>query len=274
MKISVLVVSFNVQQYLRECLSSLQDTPDVDVVVVDNASGDGSAAMVRRAFPRVRLVAQDRNTGFSAAVNTAARLADGDAFLLLNPDARLPPGALQAMALSLRERADAWALGFRQVDEEGVFQLSFGFRPTLPAELFRRVLQVNLDRGASRLARALDLITQRAVAVPWVSGSALLVWRDAFVRVGGFDERFFLYFEDFDFCLRLGQAGGRIYYDPAVTVVHHRGACAKTAESAARRAYRQSQLMFWEKHRGPWMRALVHGYLRVRGMAPLLSSPP
>jgi len=96
----------------------------------------------------------------------------------------------------------------------------------------------------------------------------MLVRRSAFERVGGFDERYFLYFEDADFCLRLRSAGGRVYYDPSITVVHERGASVFKDPARARRAYRESQLLFWEIHRGRWARRLVHACLRLRGEAP------
>ena len=143
-----------------------------------------------------------------------------------------------------------------------------GLRPTLPSELLRRVVQLGLDGGCGWLGRLVDGLLSRATAVPWVAGSSLLVRRQAFEQVGGFDERFFLYFEDFDFCLRLWQAGGRVYYDPSVSITHHRGASATVAGGLSRKASRESQLRFWEKDRGPWMSRVVRPYLRVRGCAP------
>lgn len=265
MKLSVLVVSYEVRDLLRGCLASLG--ADVEIVVVDNASRDGTPEMVRTEFPRVKLVSWEENRGFSAAVNAAARLASGDAFLLLNPDAQLPVDAHGRMLAFFDANPDAWAVGFRQVDEHGRFQLAFGLQPSLAAELLRQAVQRRLDKGDDRLATLLDRFTQRA-PVAWVAGSSLLVRRSAFERVGGFDERFFLYFEDIDFCLRLQQAGGLVYYEPFLTVEHRRGASAAKSNGLARRAYRESQLYFWEKHRGRLMRYLVHAYLAVRGESP------
>jgi len=263
MRVSVLVVSFETRELLGRCLSSLGEADEI--VVVDNGSSDGSAAMVRERHPEVRLVAWPENRGFSAAANQAAREATGDAFLLLNPDAALPPGTLPRMIASLQRRPDAWAIGFRQQDHAGRFQLAVGPRPSFALELLRKWVQRDLDRGGGRLARALDRAVSRPVRVPWVSGSSMLVRRSAFERVGAFDERFFLYFEDADFCLRLRSAGGRVYYDPSITVVHERGASASRDPERARRAYRESQALYWEIHRGAWARRLVRAYLRLRG---------
>jgi hypothetical protein len=266
MRLTVLIVSYGVRDLLAHCLESLGG--HAETIVVDNASPDGSADLVRERFPAVRLVALPENRGFSAAVNRGARDATGDALLLLNPDAEVLVGGMERMLSSVLLRPDAWAVGFRQVDEEGRYQLSVGLEPGFATELLRRTVQRRLDRGGRWLGGAIDRLLSRPVRVPWVAGSVLLVRRDAFRRVGGFDERFFLYFEDIDFCLRLRAAGGRVYYDPTVTVLHHRGASAAGARELASRAYRESQLYFWEKHRGPWARRLVHAYLRARGLAP------
>lgn len=270
MKISVLVVSYNCCDVLLRCLASLRDSgrDDLDIVVVDNASTDGTVAQVALHFPTVTLVAEPENRGFSVAVNTAARRAKGDVFLLLNPDTEMPPGGVDVLPAALTARPDAWAVGFRQVDQEGRFQLAVGPEPTLLRELMRTFVQRRLDRHDPITAWVVDRWLGRAQTVPWVAGSSLLVWRHAFDRVGGFDERFFLYFEDIDFCLRLNNAGGKVYYDPSLTILHHRGVSAGRSKTLAQRAYRESQLMFWQKHRGPWLHHVVEQYLRLRGVAP------
>lgn len=258
MALSVLIVSYGVRERLRRCLDALGS--GVEVVVVDNASPDGTADVVRREYPHVRLIAWPENRGFAKAVNAAARAASGSSFLLLNPDAVATPAALAQMTTTLARLPDAAAIGFRQVDERGVFQLTVGPPPSLALEVVRRFVQRRLDRGDARLAGALDRWLSRPRRVPWVAGSAVLVPRERFERVGGFDEGFFLYFEDIDFCLRLRVAGGAVYYDPTVTVTHVRGESARSAPGLARRAYRESQLLYWQKHRGPLARSIVRAY--------------
>ncbi|MEE8408753.1 MAG: glycosyltransferase family 2 protein [Myxococcota bacterium] len=264
-RVCIIIVSYNVRRLLDRCLTSTSDADEV--VVVDNASSDESAAMVREKHPSVRLVAHETNVGFSAAVNCGVRESSAELLLLLNPDASIAPGSLTRMATALTSRPDAVAVGFRQVDTDGAFQLAFGPPALLSLDLVRRAVQRRLDRGNTWLAAGLDLLMSRPLPVPWVAGSSLLVWRDAFEGVGGFDERFFLFFEDIDFCLRLRAAGGRVYYDPTVTVVHERGASADLDPIGADKAYRRSQLLFWEKHRGPWAKRAVAAYQSLRGVA-------
>lgn len=251
--ISVLIVSYNVGALLRQCLTALQGEPHADVIVIDNASCDDSAAIVATSFPWVRLVRMADNAGFAAAINTGAKLAVGNALLLLNPDTQLPPGALGSMAQALGCDAKAGAIGFRQVDADGTFQLACGPEPTFAGELARCFVQRRLDAGNRFVAQLTDRVLARRRPVAWVAGSSLLVWRQAFEQVGGFDSRYFLFFEDIDFCLRLRAQGYQIYYDPCVTLLHHRGASAKIAPKNAQRAYRRSQMRFWRTHRrGLW----------------------
>jgi GT2 family glycosyltransferase len=268
MKLSVIVVSYAVRDLLERCLASLtrpEEGVELEIIVVDNASADATASLVRERFPGVRLLALERNRGFGVAANAGARLASGDRLFFLNPDTEALPGSLSRIALALERHVGAVAVGFRQVDAQGQLQLSLGLTPGFASELVRCAVQRRLDRGDRWLAAALDQLLSFPLPVPWVSGATLLVRRADFERQGGFDERFFLYFEDIDLCLRLRAQGGRIYYDPTVTLIHHRGRSAAGAKELARRAYRKSQLYFWEKHRGPWARRLVHAFLKLRG---------
>lgn len=264
-RLSVLVVSFNVRDLLCRCLASL-DAAD-EVIVVDNASTDGSVDLVRERFGGVTLLVNEANLGFSAAVNRAAAEAKGDALLLLNPDAVVEPDTIDRMRGALDRHRNADVLGFRQVDSRRRFQLAVGPPAFLTLDLVRRAVQRRLDAGDDWIAALLDRLLFRAMSVPWVAGSSLLVRREAFDRIGGFDDRFFLFFEDIDFCLRIGAAGGRIVYDPNVTVVHDRGSSASRHRGVAEAAYRDSQLYFWDKHRGAWARRIVAAYQRLQGLS-------
>ncbi len=261
MKVSVIVVSYEVRELLAHCVASLDEADEV--LVVDNGR-DGSSQMLRERFPHVRVFEQPHNPGFGAAVNLAAQNASGALFLLLNPDASLAPGQIAQM----RERAHTAATGFRQVDEDGLFQLAYGGPPAVGSELLRLLAQKAIDRRWTLASRLVDSVVRSPREVPWVAASSLLVHREAFEDVNGFDERFFLYFEDIDFCLRLRERGHRVVYDPTLTVLHRRGQSAAKAASESARAYRVSQRRFWRKHRGPLFASLIDAYQRVRGVVP------
>lgn len=260
-RLAVLVVSYNVRELLARCLMSVRDADEV--IVVDNASADASAEAVQREAPWARLVANEANVGFATAVNQAAGLATADLLLLLNPDAELPVGTLDAMRDAIGRCRDAAVIGFRQTDARGVFQLAVGPRPSIALELIRMVVQRRLDAGDTRLASWIDRRLAHTRQVPWVSGAALLVRAPAFHAIGGFDESFFLYFEDADFCLR-ARAQGKVYYVPSISVIHHRGRSHRSNASVADRAYRDSQVTYWRRYNGSLSAGLIVVYQRLR----------
>ncbi|MEM6531515.1 MAG: glycosyltransferase family 2 protein [Myxococcota bacterium] len=261
-KLSVIVVSFQSRTTLEPCLGSVVDADEL--ILVDNASADGTVEWVREKFPEVEVIAFPENRGFSAAVNAGAARATGDALLLLNPDAALNPGQVAQMRGRLEEHASVAAFGFRQLDQSGFFQLAHGGRAKLLDELLRMLAQRALDARWASAAWAVDAAFSRPADVPWVAGSCLLVRREFFDRVNGFDEGFFLFFEDIDFCLRLADVGGRVRYDPTLTVLHHRGVSAAKVPTESERWYRESQRRFWRKHRGVFVETLVRGYQSLR----------
>lgn len=266
--LSVVVVSYNVRSRLQRCLRSIGCGAH-EILVVDNASVDGSAEMVQANFPRVRLLRSARNLGFGQAINRAVLEARASTLCFLNPDTQLISTAnLEHMRASVDE-LQAALVGFRLVDSEGSWQLSVGPEASLAADWLRGMLQRRLDAGDARLAHRLDrALGTRPRVVPWVSGAAMVVRRSAFERVGGFDPRFFLYFEDIDLCLRLRRYVGPVYYDPRITVRHEGGASAATSPGPAAKAYRESQLLFWAKHQGRWASRSVGWYLRGRRLHP------
>lgn len=262
-RVSVLIVSYNNRAVLGRCLAPLVANDGLEVILHDNASTDGSADLVAERFPSVRVLTSPDNVGFARGVNAAARHAVGEYLLLLNPDTE-PPSALAEEMVAALEESGAAAVGVRQVDSAGFYQLACGPGPSLWADLLRKIVQLRLDRRDQRIADWLQRLLREARDVPWVAGSCLMVRRDAFRAVGGFDDDFFLYFEDIDFCLRLRAAGMRVRYDPRVTLVHHRGVSAASNRAVAQRAYRDSQLRFWSKHRGRAAHWLVARYLWLR----------
>lgn len=251
--VAVLIVSYNTCQALERALKSIPE--GVQTVVVDNASHDGTVAHVRDAHPQVILYEAPGNRGFSWAINKAAALTKRPYLLILNPDAWLTGDAVEQLKRSLdihAKRLGAWAVGPRQIDDAGRLQLSMGPRPTLVGEATRRVVQRRLDRPETLLAHltrmGLQALWPRPAVVPWVAGSAIMVKRKHFMRIGGFDPSFFLYFEDIDFCLRIGRAGGTVVFDPTITLGHSRGVSANTARALAQAAYRDSQTYFAGRH--------------------------
>ena len=243
MTVTVVIVNHNDGIRLRTCLRSLRDQhPAPEVVVVDNASTDGSGPSVASEFPGARWIALSENGGFGKANNAGVRESAGDALLFLNTDTVVPPGAVSALVARLASGPDVAAVGPALLRPSGRFQVSFGRSVGLRGQSVQKFLLNPLhERSLPR--------SSRVRSVGWLSAACLLCRRRAFEAAGGFDEEFFLYFEDIDLCVRLRRAGGRLLYDPAVRVVHEGGSTTAPRAAESRFEYRRSQLLFYRKHR-------------------------
>jgi GT2 family glycosyltransferase len=266
--VSAIVVSYETRDDLAACLASLaaHGGPDVETVVVDNASADGSAEMVARDFPAVRLVRSARNEGFGAACNRGAAVAGAPYLLFLNPDAEVTPGAVPALARALDTHPDVAIVGPRTLNQDGTAQVSFGPALTPLAEWRQRRLVRAVARrepDALRIAHERSLV---AHSPDWVSGSCLMIRRRAFDAVAGFDEGFFLYEEDVDLCVRVRARGGLVRFEPAATVVHRLGRSMARLPDRARAEYDRSHLRYYQKHNGVLATLVLRVAISIRSL--------
>jgi len=222
--VTAIIVSYNTRGLLKRCLESLlpEIAPgDVDVVVVDNGSRDGSAELLRHDFPWVRLVESSVNLGFGGANNTVLRQLDTPYALLLNSDTEVLPGAIRALLGCMERHPRAGAVGCRLLNPDGSLQRSCWRFPTPAGQLAEAV-------GISRLLRRQadyadwDFATERPV--DFAIGACLLLRAAALCQVDLFDERFFLYAEETDLCRRLSYHGWQTWYTPDGSVIHRGGA--------------------------------------------------
>jgi GT2 family glycosyltransferase len=275
-ELSIVIVSYNARADLEACLDSLGTHPPRlrhEVVVVDNASTDGSAEAAATRAPAVRMVQQPSNSGFAAANNVGIRQTTGELILLLNSDTVVPSGAIDALVRRLRETPAAAAAGPKLVDGSGKAELSFGPMISPWAEVWQKSLISLHARGVAPASRWVERSTSREHFVDWVSGAALLVYRRDAEAVGLLDERFFLYTEDVDFCARLRARGRRILFTPSAQIVHLRGRSRASAPAQMNAAYRRSQLAFYAKHHPRWLR-LLRWYLKLKGELPAATPTP
>ncbi len=265
--VSAIVVSYNTGAELLRCLASLATHVrlPLEVVVVDNASRDGSPDLVRAAYPTARVIENRSNRGFSAANNEGLRASTGPQVLILNPDAEVTPGAVETLSGILDARPPVGVVGPLTRNPDGSVQVSFGPDLTPLAEWRQR----RLVRGVrDRRPAALREAAARAATEhdpSWVSGSCLLARRRALESVGGFDEGFFLFEEDADLCLRLRRAGWRVLFTPAAEVRHALGRSMDQAPELARLEYDRSHVRYYRKHNGPLLSALLRTFLALLG---------
>ena len=268
-RLSIVIVNFNGEAHLERCLASLTEHPPGmahEVVVVDNASTDGSlAAADGRAA--VRVIRLPANLGFSAANNVGFKATSGTLVLLLNSDTLVTAGALDALAGRLEADPRAAVAGPRLIDADGRAELSFGPMISPFAELRQKATMALHARDFGPISRMVERSTRIEHYVDWVSGACLLTRRDVAEKAGLLDERFFLYTEDVDFCASVRALGWRILFTPAAEIVHLRGRSRATVPDGMREAYRRSHLAFYDKHHPAWT-PLLRLYLRARRQLP------
>lgn len=270
-RVSVIVVSFNTKALLARCFESVRKSAGnvpYEIIVVDNGSRDGSAEYVRSEYPEIRLVESAENLGFAAANNLGYEQASGEYVALLNSDAFLVADAL-AKSVELMDRSPEVGLaGGRLTGEDGAWQPSARSFPGLLND-FLTLSGLAARYGKSRLFGRPDMtyIDQgRDLLCDWVPGAFSIIRRSVLEKIGFFDERFFLYYEEVDLCRRIRNAGWKIAYWPAVAVIHIGGASTSmfsrklvTKNGMQMGLWRlQSQYLYYRKHHG-----LMKAYLSM-----------
>jgi GT2 family glycosyltransferase len=262
-RVSVMVVSYRCRDLLDACLRSLADEReriDLEAIVVDNDSRDGTEHMVTERHPWVRFIAGGGNLGFPRANNLAMEHATGEHLLFLNPDTVVPPGSLAASVEALEARPEVGMLGCRLVRPDGSLDHACkrGF-PTPLSSLYHFTGLSRLRPTSPRFAQytAGHLAPDQEGPVDAVNGAFMLVRRDAVEAVGPMDETYWLYMEDLDWCYRFWQAGWQVRYWPGAEVVHVKGGSAGIRSWQANRAFHRGMWLFYRKHYAPRRNPLV-----------------
>jgi hypothetical protein len=255
-RLSVIIVSANSAGWLRPCLKSVFERAgdlDLDVVVVASGCTDETVSLVEDEFPRARTISCE-NRGFAHANNRALRTVESDWVLLLNPDTEILEGSLADLINGLSSRPTVGLVGVRQVTSEGRLFPTIRRFPNAVRSLFEALGSERFPFRASWLGeRELDLrVYEHDVACDWTSGSFMLIRREALQSAGLMDERFFLYCEETDLCLRIKQAGWEIRHLPDFTILHHADKGVSNPQLDAQAAYSKRQ--YFEKHLSPMHR--------------------
>ena len=230
MKLSIVIVSFNTERILEKCLQSIFKegknlADEFEILVVDNASSDASVAMIEKKFPQIKLIRNKENLGFSKAVNQGLKQAKGETALLLNSDTYLTENCLKKL-LSFEQAVRPAIIGARLLNPDGTVQPSVFKLPTVG----RAIQEYWLGKKGyfSKYAPP----GNSPVEVEAIVGGVMLISREILNRIGLLDERYFMYFEDLDYCRRVRQKGFKVYYLPEAEIIHEHGASGKTISSA------------------------------------------
>jgi GT2 family glycosyltransferase len=273
---SVIIVSFNTRDVLRECLQALYrnaGSVSYETLVIDNASHDGSPEMVEAEFPWVRLIRCDKNLGFGNANNRGFEVASGRYIVLLNSDAFLQPDALERSVHHMDKNPSVGLAGGRLLDRDGSLQPSSRMFPSYINELLV-VSGLSTKYSKSRFFGRVDQTFAdplEPAETDWVPGAFSIIRRNVLQQIGYFDERFFLYYEEVDLCRRLKASGFNVWYWPDIAVVHLGGESSKTIKhlklspsGLQLTLWRmRSRLLYYRKHHGAsgvWMAMMIEAW--------------
>jgi GT2 family glycosyltransferase len=270
--ISFITVNYRCRDLLQRLLdsvSTLDSLPALEWIIVDNSPEPERLSETLRwpsQIERTVVIDNPRNTGFGAGCNLGAACAVGEILLFINPDCRFAGGTMMVIMEKLIADDKVAAVGPRLVNSAGAVEFSglpfFGILSDAWVMAQKRLARISL------LKSALTARFYHPRHVDWVTGGAMFVRRDAFTQVGGFDEDYFLYYEDADLCLRLHNIGRDILYEPAFSLIHNHGGSVAVSGDLVSRHYRQSQLLYYKKHKKLLSNMSLELYLRLTGRYP------
>ncbi len=268
--LSIIVVNFDERDFLRECLKGIRESgsrPSHEVIVVDSGSTDGSVEMVRGSFDDVQLIPLPANRGLAVANNVGLRASKGRYILFLNPDIKMVPSVIDVLARYLDDHPDVGVVAPKLLNLDDSVQVSCYTFPSMIVPVLRRSPLGRLPAARRVLRRYLmmDFDHMTTEPVEWLLGACLMVRRSALDQVGPMDERFFLYFEDVDWCRRFWAAGWKVIYLPTVSLVHYHQ--RKSAENPGlegvlnplTRIHIVSAIKYFWKYRGQPLPSIASG---------------
>lgn len=261
---TIVVVSYNVRELLARCLASVTGKGH-EVIVVDNASVDGSAGMVRERFPEMCLLENAENRGFAAANNQAFAQAHGRYVLMLNPDAEAKPGAVETLLAFMDEHPRVGACGGKLLYGDGSLQHSAFYFPTL-AQVFLDFFPLNRRLTDSRLNGRYPrewYARGEPFQVDHPLGADLMVRRETAEQVGWLDDQFFIYCEEIDWCVRIRRAGWEIWCVPQAEIVHHEAQSTRQFRDKMFVELWRARARLFRKHYAPWFRFAARQVVRA-----------
>jgi len=268
--LSIVIVNWNTKEFLLPCVRSIfrnEQRVGWEIIVVDNGSWDGSADEIRKTFPLVRVIENEKNLGFAKAVNQGLQKASGGYVLLLNPDTQVKGGAIERLVSFMDAHSDVGVAGAQLLNSDGSKQNSIANFPSLATELLNKSL---LRWFFPKKFPGKESSYSGPVEVDSVIGACMMARRDAIKQVGLLDEDYFLFLEETDLCYRIKRAGWKVYHVPQAEIYHFQGKSAEAERKRARVEYFRSRYHFFKKNRGSLQWAILLGGLMIRLVFELL----
>ena len=260
--ISIVIVNYNGLQYTKKCIESLfrfHISELLEVIVVDNNSSDGSQTELPKLFPSIIFLSLYENRGFGAANNAGAKKAKGEFLFFVNNDTLFLEETITGLKNILLSQTKCGIVSPKSLNEDRTFQLSFGEFPSIRSEFGA----MKMAKDSSLQAKE-EVVSKRPIKKDWTTGAAIMIKRKLFESVGGFDELFFMYFEDIDLCKAVNKKGYDVFYIPTISLIHFGGKSYEKNNSRILFEYRHSQLRYYDKHNSLFQRITLRVYLILK----------
>lgn len=252
--LSIIIVNYNVKEFLKNLLYSIKKAAQnfsTEIIVVDNASDDGSVEMIKEKFPEVILIENKSNVGFGKANNQGLKIAKGRFILLINPDTLVAEDTFQKMIEFFDSHLDVGMAGCKILNPDGTLQLACRRSFPGPWTAFTKVTGLSSLFPKSKLFARYNLTyldENQTYEVDAISGSFMMLRKEVYDKVGGFDEQFFMYGEDLDLCYRIQKAGYKIFYVHTTQIIHYKGESTKRSSLDETKIFYQAMHLFVKKH--------------------------
>ena len=268
--LTISIVSYDSLNFLKPCLDSIYNGPPsikYDIVVVDNASSDDSPKFIKNNYPLVILILNDKNIGFSAANNKAINRTNSKYIMLINSDCQVYEGSIDNLVEFMEKNTDIGIVGPKIVNSDGSIQHSCRRFPSIMNAGFHTILTgIAPNNPFSRKYKLADVNRDTPFEVDWVSGSCMVIRREALKDTGVLDENYFMYVEDIDICYRMWQENWKVYYYPYCKIMHHIGGSSGNQQvKASIRMQKSVFYFFWKNYKRSWKIILIPFLILVLG---------
>lgn len=267
--LSIIIPEYNTKNLLNNCLYSIyEQTKNIafEVIVVDNASQDNSASMIKTKYPQVKLIANSMNVGFGKANNQALKMSKGKFILFLNSDTVILDKAIEKALAFIDQNKEIDILGCKLIYPNGLIQPSGGFFPKL-RQVFCWMFSLDNLALVSKIIKPYQQTRtdfyQQLQECDWVTGAFLLLKKKVVDKIGGFDEKFFMYSEEIDFCYRAKKAGFRVWFYPEAKIIHQKGKSSPDGFATAVLGEYQGIQKFYQKYKPGWEQPILKILLKI-----------
>jgi GT2 family glycosyltransferase len=270
-KLCISVISYNSLSFLKECLDSLLSYPpdkEYEIVVVDNASSDGSPEFIKNSYPQIKLIINNVNIGFAAANNQAIKSSKSEYVLLINSDCQVYKDSLNKLIEFMDSARNTGIIGPKIINSDGSIQFSCRKFPSMLDAGFHSILtNIMPNNPFSRKYKLVDINRDNPFEVDWVSGSCMLIRRDALDDAGLMDEHYFMYVEDVDICYQMWKKNWKVFYFPYSDILHHIGGSTSDKKlKASIRMQKSIFYFFWKNYKKSWKILLIPFLIIVLGL--------